>query len=497
MNPLWDVLREAGHAALGMLALPFLYMAILFAWWHAKQASTLQRRLFHVRLHASLVVALQRTGAGIAVGLLISLLGLGVGARLDQQTLACVWAAMIVLALVRLRYICIAYAAGALGVVQCAMTWAGVSETDGAVVKALLGIDVPGLLLLAGLLHVAEGLLVRWQGARFAMPLFLEGKRGKPVGAYALSGVWPVPLLWLLPAAGSGGGFDLPWTPLSGLLGGGASVAAWSFAAFPVLLGFSDRTETRWPESKARDTGGSLIAYGVVVAALAAGSWYWKPLTIAAALAAFALHEGLLLWGRWREAGRQPVYVQDGRGLTVLAVLPGTPAAEMGLMPGERIVKANGAKVRSKEQLHDALQLQSAFCRLEVANREGHVKFVQRARYEGEHHQLGLILAPDEEADWVAAPRAASVWQGLQRAGARRRRNAPALPARAAAAPAGAASGASEEAAAIEEGAGVLALAAQPDGEATERSALAGAASAREDAVRELPAGLPPRGSKK
>ena len=452
MNPLWDVLREAGHAALGMLALPFFYIALLFAWWHARQASMLQRRLFHIRLHASLAVALHRTGAGLVVGLLISLLGLFVGARLDGPTLMCVWLAMVVLAVVRLRYICFAYAAGALGVVQCALTWAGVTETDGAAAKALLGIDAPGLLALAGLLHVGEGLLVRLQGSRFAVPLFLEGKRGKPVGAYSLSGVWPVPVLWLLPAAGDGSGFPLPWTPLAGLSGAGAAAAAWSFAAFPVLLGFSDRTETRWPEDKARDIGASLIVYGVVVAALAAGSWYWPPLTIAAALAAFALHEGLLLWGRWREAGRQPVYVQDGRGLTVLAVLPGTPAAEMGLLPGERIVKANGAGVRSKEQLHDALQLQAAFCRLEVVNREGHVKFVQRARYEGEHHQLGIILAPDEEADWVAAPRPVSLWQGLRRAGARRRRGAlPPLPPAAAGRPGGGAEAfGSEEAAGAE-----------------------------------------------
>jgi hypothetical protein len=261
---------------------------------------------------------------------------------------------------------------------------------------------------------------------------------------------------------------------------------------------------------------------------LAAGSWYWQPLTIAAALAAFALHEGLLLWGRWREAGRQPVYVQDGRGLTVLAVLPGTPAAEMGLMAGERIVKANGAKVRSKEQLHDALQLQSAFCRLEVVNREGHVKFAQRARYEGEHHQLGLILAPDEEADWVAAPRAPSVWQGLQRAGARRRRGAAApLPGRAAAPGSGAVPGASEEAAGAEEAAFGLEAAGLSTGSAPAEGALvspvsaAGSSSgtsfsgmpallspvaepsagsvpsAKGVAGREPPAGLPPRGKKK
>lgn len=420
MNPLLDLLQEAGHAVLGMLTLPYLYIAILFAWWHAKQASTLQRQLFHVRLHGSLPVTAFRTLAGLAAGLVVSLIGLGAGARLDSMTLLCVWIAMPVLALLKLRYICLAYAAGALGVVQAVLSWSGVDASDGEVAKALVGIDVPGLLFLAGVLHVAEGLLVRWQGAKYAVPLFLEGKRGKPVGAYSLSGLWPVPLLWLVPAAGPDG-ITLPWTPLAGMDG---SVAGWSLLAFPVLIGFTDRTETRWPERKAKETAVGLVVYGLVIAGLAAGSWFWPPLTVVAALCAFGLHEGLLLWGRLRESGRPPLYAQDGRGIVVLAVLPRTPAAEMGLQAGERITKVNGARVNTKEQLHDALQLQSAFCRLEIVNREGHIKFAQRARYEGEHYQLGLILAPDEEADWVAAPKAGSVWQGLRRAGARRRKGA-------------------------------------------------------------------------
>ncbi|MDG0811929.1 hypothetical protein [Cohnella rhizosphaerae] len=83
--------------------------------------------------------------------------------------------------------------------------------------------------------------------------------------------------------------------------------------------------------------------------------------------------------------------------------------------------KANGVRVRSKEELHAALQLQPAFTKLEVLNRDGNVKFAQRARYAGEHHQLGLILAPDEDAEYVAAPRSSSLRQGLRLAGARLR----------------------------------------------------------------------------
>jgi hypothetical protein len=36
---------------------------------------------------------------------------------------------------------------------------------------------------------------------------------------------------------------------------------------------------------------------------------------------------------------------------------------------------------------------------MEVMNKEGHIKYVQRSVYQGDHHQLGLIVAPDAAAE--------------------------------------------------------------------------------------------------
>jgi hypothetical protein len=428
VDPLLNVLREVGQAALGLFTLPYFYIAVVLVWWHARLGVTLQRKLFHVRLYGTLYLTLTRAVAGIAVGAVISLVGLGAGAGFTSETLLFLWVTMGVLALFRLRYICLAYAAGALGLLQALSDWTGFDQTQGLfadVVQTLSKIDVPGLLFLAGLLHIAEGFLVRLQGSKLAIPLFLQGKRGMPMGAYALSGAWPIPLLWLIPAGS--GGFELPWTPLFGI---GGDTASWSMLAFPVLIGFSDRTTAYWPEDKARASGNSIMIYGLIIALLAAGAQFWSPLVVIAAFAAFALHEGLLLLSRMREKGQNHKFSQNGTGVKVLAVLPGTPAAELGFQSGEVIKKVNGANVRTKEELHAALQRQSAFCKLEVVNREGHIKFLQRARYVGEHYQLGLILAPDEQVEYVAAPRSASIWQGLREAGARRLGNSPTMIAR-------------------------------------------------------------------
>jgi hypothetical protein len=468
VDSLLDILRESGRAAIGLFTYPYFYMAIALVVWHARHTVTLQRRLYHVRLYSMLTLTLTRFGAGLAVGLALSLVSLGIGARFNGETLAALWIAMAVLALFRLRYVCLAYAAGALGLLQGIADWTGLKASEAAqayesvaeAIRVVAALDVPGLILAAGLLHIAEGLLVRLQRRKLAVPLFLEGKRGKPLGGYALSGVWPIPLLWLVPSGD--GGFALPWQPL---LGDG--VGLWSLLAFPVLIGFSDRTTTQWPEDKAKSSGNRLMLYGTIIGAMAISAVYWPPASIIAAIAAFALHEGLLWTSRMGEAGKEPRFAQEGNDVKVLAVLPGTPAAEMGLLAGERIQKVNGAVVRNKEQLHAAMQLQSAFCKLEVVNREGHVKFVQRARYEGEHHQLGIILAPDEDAEFVAAPRSASLWQGLRASGARRLRNSPTMKLRA--------------------------LREAEQAAAEQAAAIQAEALAAEQAKREAMEGLPPR----
>jgi len=455
VDPLLNVLREAGQAVIGLFTLPYFYMAIIIVWWHARLGVTLQRKLFHVRMYGVFYLTISRVVAGIAVGVLLSLAGLGAGAGLTPETLMFLWIAMGVLALFRLRYVCLAYAAGALGLLQAVADWTGAASAAGAngiyadVLQSLAAIDVPGVLFIAGLLHIAEGLLVRWQCSKQAIPLFLQGKRGKPMGAYGLTGVWPIPLIWLIPSS-AGSGFTLPWAPL---FGGGGEMVAWSLMAFPVLIGFSDRTTAYWPEDKARYSGNRLMIYGAVIAALAVGAELWSPLTAVAAVAAFVLHEGLLVLSRIREAGRISLYSQDGKGVKILAVLPNTPAKDLGLQAGEIIKKANGSVVRNKEDLHAALQQQSAFCKLEVANREGHVKFLQRARYEGEHYQLGLIIAPDDDVEFVAEPRSASLWQMLREAGARRLGTSPTMMARKEAAQAAAELATAEAAA----------LAAQPE----------------------------------
>ncbi|MEK3885182.1 PDZ domain-containing protein [Paenibacillus sp. PL2-23] len=415
--------QQLGYAALQLLMQPFYYISVLFIILQYSRQIRMERQLFAVKLHDWLPLTLRAVLTGLLVGTAVSLAGVFLGAMVTPSAVLWLWGVAMLLMLIRIRYLCFAYSAGILSLLQWMLGWTLLDERSdwmGSAAASLLEIDAAGLLLLVALLHIAEALLVRWQGDRLSMPLFVEGKRGKLIGGYMLQGFWPVPLFLLVPAVGgASSGTTLPWTPLFGA----DWSQGWTFVALPMMIGFTEMTRTSLPKRKAKHAANSLLAYSVLLAGCALAAWLVPMLLPLAALVAIVLHEAIAWRSRLAEQSAKPLYVHDSRGLRILGIVPRTPAAAMGLLPGEVLHKVNGVRVSTKEELYDALALNSAFCRLEVFNNEGELKFAGRARYAGEHHQLGVILAPDEQANYYAADGAATLLELLRNRRARNRRD--------------------------------------------------------------------------
>lgn len=403
-----ELLWNFTDALVQLLLQPFYYISILFIMLMYRRQVLLERKLFHVRLHSWGLQTWRTFVGGLLAGLSVSVVILFLGISLTAEAVVCIWIVAIILLLFRVRYLCFAYSIGVLGVIQFVLGFfpgfdpAGIA---GTAVDTVRGLDIPALLALVAVLHLAEALLVKLQGVGFANPAFMEGKRGKLVGAYQIQAFWPIPLFLLIPA--HTGGAVLPWTPL---LGDGWS-AGFSMAALPVVIGFSEMTQSMLPQAKADKTFKRLLIYGIVLLGLSLLAAWWKPLMIAAALVSFLVHEGLVWYSRLEEQQSSPVFVHPEQGLKVLAVIPRSPAEELGIKAGEAIVKINGISIRTKEQMHAALRKNPAFCKLEVRNLQGESKFLQRAIYAGEHHQLGVILAPDPDAGVVLVMKPVSVFQ--------------------------------------------------------------------------------------
>ncbi|UUZ91191.1 hypothetical protein LJK87_36605 [Paenibacillus sp. P25] len=218
--------------------------------------------------------------------------------------------------------------------------------------------------------------------------------------------------LFLIVPVQGGGGTPPPWTPL---LGGELWQGGWTIVGFPVMIGFAEMTMSRLPKAKVRLSSNLLVLYSLILLAFAALAAWVPVVTLPAAILAILLHEGIVWFSRWDEAHRNPIFVHSNRGLKILGIIPGSPAQELGVQTGETIHKVNGIPVRSRSELHQAIQTNPAFCRLEILNLEGESKFVKRAIFSGEHHQLGMILAPDQDALYYVEERQTHIFAYLSR----------------------------------------------------------------------------------
>ncbi|AHV99313.1 cell division topological determinant [Paenibacillus sabinae T27] len=418
MNDMLELLASLGNAALHMLMQPFYYIALLFIAFYYRRQTLLERKLIHVKMHSWGSEVWRAVWSGLAAGVLVSAAAVLLGVSVTGAAVVCIWVVSAVLVIFRVRYFCFAYSIGLLGILQFILSFFPDFQPGGLggeAAAAIRGMDIPALLALAAILHLAEALLARWQGPALATPLFLEGKRGRVVGGYRMEAFWPLPLFLLVPA-GAGAG-DLPWQTL---LGGG-----FGLVSLPVIIGFSQLTTGMLPQRKAARASGWLLLYGAVLLGLALAAAWYSPLTLPAALAALLLHEGLVWYGALEERRRSPYFVHPPHGLKVLAVLPGSPAHELGILPGEVLLKVNGEALTGRAlQLHEALRRSPAFCKLEVQNAAGESKYLQRAIYDGDHHLLGVILAPQPDEDTTAPEKPAGILGiALMKTGARRRQS--------------------------------------------------------------------------
>ncbi|SDP00706.1 PDZ domain-containing protein [Paenibacillus sp. yr247] len=412
MDVLIQLLDRLLQAVGQLFANPFYYIGILFIVLHYRRQIQMERKLFHTRLHSLLNETWRTVLWGWIGGIIASVLMLFVGVNIQAGTVILLWVLSVILVMLRVRFLCLAYAVGILGIAQVILSWIpNASSLQEAVppLDIVANADIPSLLVIVAVLHLLEGTLVGFQGARMTTPLFLEGKRGQIIGGQQLQGFWPVPLFLLVPLTG-GSVQGLPWETLFG----SNLASGWTLLAFPAMIGFTELTISKLPRKQARFSASMLYLYGVILLVTAIAAHFWPPILLLGAVLSIALHEGLIRYNQWTEAKQVPFYVHSQRGLMVLSVVPNSPAYELGIQTGELIHKVNGHKIKSKTDLHVAMGLNSAFCRLEVLNEQGEVRFMQRAIYAGDHHQLGIILAPDQQALYFTEHRSLHLFSFLR-----------------------------------------------------------------------------------
>lgn len=382
-----EFLKGIGRFFLHPVFYLFIVVTLILGSYRVKQ----ERKYFSVRIFDSISELKSMLTKGLFAGLILSIVTLGVGFVLPLAGLVLIGILTILLTLTfKLRWLSPAYVLGLAILLSLTLPQfkVGVPVID-ALINELATIHPASFGALLALLLITEGLLIGRDGSRLSSPRLETSKRGRLIGSHISNRLWMVPIFFLIPGEAVSSFF--PWWPLLTI-----SDTTFALCLVPFGIGFFQRTRGILPSESIYFTGRRVTALGFFTLVLAVVT-YWIPLVgIATALLAMIGRELLSIQQRVHDDDHLFFSKRD-QGLVILGVIPKSPANKMALQVGEIITKVNGSRINTVEEFYYALQKNRAFVKLEIVDHNMEPRLIQRALYDGEHYELGLLFVQDEK----------------------------------------------------------------------------------------------------
>lgn len=366
---------------------PLFYLSFLFCWLMGRQRVKHERRDFNTKIFDSSHELRMLLPQGLLWGMILSLLTLGMGLVIPTASMIIMAVMTIVLVLtMKVRLLSPAYT---MSLTFFVIFFLMEQQIQLPVLhdsfKQLNQSVYPTLVILLGLLLIAEGFMIQKNGAKDGSPQLAVSKRGQLIGRYSMRRLWLIPMFVWIPNGELPAPFS--WYPLFSI--GEVAIAP---IVLPFMIGFAQQVQGLIPEYAVKAHGRQVVLLGFFITALAVASYWYPFLAIVTVILALVGRE-LVYYLQKNADNKRPFYFSESKqGVKLLGVIPDSPAEKMGLEKGEIIVKTNGMVVHKEAELYEALQKNRAYCKMEVIGNNGEIRFVQRALFEGEHYELGLLF---------------------------------------------------------------------------------------------------------
>lgn len=342
------------------LVSPVFWLVVFLVFLQYRRVAGMERRLFGRPVNNVATQVLASLGLGLLGGFLASILMVFMGLSLEQIGLYFIWPVALLLLLIHPRFLCFAYAGGIVAVNVMLFRFVVrfyPALADYRVVDSLLKIHIPALLVLIGLLHLMEAMLIYIGGHWGSSPLYYKRPGGEVVGGFSLQRFWPLPLVALLVTIvlqTDSAGVSMPqWWPVIKSTIQPDLGQTLQYMAIPVAagLGYGDLALSSTPREKSIVSARYLALYSAVLLGMAVTAEFYPLVTLPAVLLAPLGHELLIVYGNRREFSREPRYLSTPGRVRLMVVLPDTAAARAGLGEGDIILKVNGTPVQNQQEL--------------------------------------------------------------------------------------------------------------------------------------------------
>ena len=292
------------------------------------------------------------------------------------------------------KYISYAYSAAILAIIGIILNI--ISNTIG--VKLLLDINVVSLISFVGVIYILEGLLIMFDGSRGAIPVFTK-KEDKIVGGFSFSRYWPMPIAILMIFSNSAPGGEsiysnlASWWPIINRESTLALITTAMIASIPIygILGYSNVTFTQEKKTKSLRCGITIALYGlsvVLVTQLANINILGQIVSIIYVPLVFEL---IMRYEYRVEKKGKFLYVSDDEGIMVLEVTPNSPAYEVGIKRGDKIIEINGQSIKSEVDILKIARESIFKVPVKIKNNSGQVlEYIIQPR----NKRLGMLLVP-------------------------------------------------------------------------------------------------------
>ncbi|WDV45237.1 hypothetical protein PV797_17170 [Clostridiaceae bacterium M8S5] len=291
---------------------------------------------------------------GLAVGILISIVLRIIPIKIDISCFKYALILSILMFLVNPRYACIAY-----------------SGAGACIIGMVLNKDIQALrsiIVIVGLLHLAEGMLIKLDGHKSYLPLYLE-KNHELIGGYKLSRFWCVPFYITLR------GYNM---------------------LFPVasVLGYTDLAISDSVSNTTKESAKMLISYSLVIFTLVAVSYVYDLILIIAIIASPILHELIIIKRRSACKSKKPSITVCNNAVRVLDVIPNTIADELGLAIGDEVITINKTIVKSKDDVKKAVTKDNELEIVYYSNNEKRV--IKKIHRNINNKTLGVLILTED-----------------------------------------------------------------------------------------------------